>query len=73
MINILPLLFIDDIYAGQCDDTSVFLGSPRNRAVKGIDEVLNGERTEIMLWQETERVSTYHTEGAEQRLTEKPT
>lgn len=54
MINILPLLFIDDIYAGQCDEISVFLGSPRSRAGKGIGEVLNGERTEIRLWQETE-------------------
>lgn len=65
MINILPLLFIDVIYAGQCDEISVFLGSPRSRVEKGLGEVLNGERTEIRLWKETERVSIYHTEEAE--------
>lgn len=71
IINILLLLFIDGICAGQCDEISVFPGSPRSRAGMGVGEVLNGEKAEIKLWQETKTVLAGHTEGAEKRPTER--
>lgn len=37
----------------------------------GVGEVLNGEKAEIKLWQETKTVLAGHTEGAEKRPTER--
>lgn len=65
MINILPLLFVDGFYARRCDEISLFPGALSSRAGVGVGEVLSGERADRRLWQETKRVSTGGTEGAE--------
>lgn len=38
----------------------------------GLGEVLNGEKAERKLWQETKIVLAGHTEGAEKRPAERP-